>query len=105
MGLCTGRTSPLTGNPVHVVAAGGIYNGRTVAAAFALGAEAVWVGTRFLASEEATTTKIHKNILKKAQSEDTIRSVVYTGRPARFYKTPYLLEWEMNRREEIDKLT
>ena len=47
---------------MHVVAAGGIYNGRTMAAALALGAEAVWVGTRFVASEEASTTKLHKMV-------------------------------------------
>jgi NAD(P)H-dependent flavin oxidoreductase YrpB (nitropropane dioxygenase family) len=61
--LCAGRKSELNSGPIHVVAAGGMYNGRTMAAAFALGAEAVWVGTRFVASEEATTTKLHKELL------------------------------------------
>ena len=49
--LCEGKTSPMTGKPVQVVAAGGIYNGQSLAAAMALGATAVWVGTRFVLSE------------------------------------------------------
>jgi hypothetical protein len=98
--LCRGRKSPLTGGPVHVVAAGGIYNGRTVAAALALGAEAVWVGTRFLASDEATATKMHKQTLVEASADDTMRSCIATGRPARLYKSPYVLEWETTRKNE-----
>jgi len=102
---CRGHKSELTGGPVHVVAAGGIYDGRTVAAAFALGAEAVWVGTRFVASLEATTTKLHKQKLIEAGSEDTIRSVIFTGRPARVLKTPYVMNWEEKRKQEMVDLT
>eukprot|EP00747_Dinoflagellata_sp_TGD_P140873 gnl/TRDRNA2_/TRDRNA2_176058_c0_seq1.p1 gnl/TRDRNA2_/TRDRNA2_176058_c0~~gnl/TRDRNA2_/TRDRNA2_176058_c0_seq1.p1 ORF type:complete len:382 (+),score=85.25 gnl/TRDRNA2_/TRDRNA2_176058_c0_seq1:84-1148(+) len=103
--LCRGKTSPLTGGPVHVVAAGGMYNGRTLAAALALGAQGVWVGTRFLASDEATATKLHKQSMLTAGAEDTIRTVIYTGRPARMLKTPYVLEWEQKRKTEIEELT
>jgi NAD(P)H-dependent flavin oxidoreductase YrpB (nitropropane dioxygenase family) len=49
--LCEGKVSPMTGRPVQVVAAGGIFNGQSLAAAMALGATAVWVGTRFVLSE------------------------------------------------------
>lgn len=49
--LCRGHKSPMTGQPVQVIAAGGIFNGQTLAAALALGASAVWVGTRFVLSE------------------------------------------------------
>ena len=48
--ICKGKASPLTGRPVAVVAAGGIYDGRGLAMALSLGADAVWVGTRFVAS-------------------------------------------------------
>lgn len=52
--LCRGHVSPLHGTPVAVVGAGGIYDGRGMAAAMMLGAQAVWVGTRFVATEEAS---------------------------------------------------
>lgn len=103
--LCKGRCSPLTNEPVYVVAAGGIYDGRTLAASLALGAVGVWVGTRFLASTEATTTKIHKLKLLEARSDDTMRTVLYTGRPARCFKTPFIREWESMRSEEIRAMT
>lgn len=102
--LCEGKISPLTGEPVHVVAAGGMYNGATLAAAFALGCEGVWVGTRLLASEEATATKIHKKFVLEAKSGDTMRSEVFTGRPARVYKTPYVRNWHTERSDEIKQL-
>merc|ERR1712093_356134 len=49
--LVKGKKSPMTGQPVQVIAAGGIYNGQTVAAALMLGASAVWVGTRFILTD------------------------------------------------------
>jgi len=98
--LVRGHKSPLTGGPVHVVGAGGIYNGRTLAAALALGAEAVWCGTRFVASTEATATKLHKDTLLKATTDETLRSEVWTGRPNRSWASPYAKEWETKRREE-----
>merc|ERR1712232_286036 len=93
------------GGPIHVVAAGGMYNGSTMAAAFALGAEGVWVGTRLVASAEATTTKLHKDMLIKARSEDTVRTVIFTGRPARVFRSPYVDNWEKHRQQEISDLT
>jgi NAD(P)H-dependent flavin oxidoreductase YrpB (nitropropane dioxygenase family) len=58
-----GHKSPLTGKPVSLIAAGGIYDGRGLAAALAYGAHAVWVGTRFVASVEAGAPKAHKDQL------------------------------------------
>ena len=103
--LCQGHTSPLTGGKIHVVAAGGIYNGATFAAALSLGADAVWVGTRFVASTEAKTTKLHQQYLLEATTDQTMRSVVVTGRPARLFKTEYITNWETARREELKSLT
>jgi pyridoxal biosynthesis lyase PdxS len=57
-----GHKSPLTGKPVFVVAAGGISDGRGLAAALMWGAQGVWVGTRFVASEEAGAPKMHKDL-------------------------------------------
>jgi NAD(P)H-dependent flavin oxidoreductase YrpB (nitropropane dioxygenase family) len=47
---------------VHVIAAGGIYDGRGLAAMLMFGAQAVWVGTRFVASTEAAAPKKHKEL-------------------------------------------
>lgn len=49
--LCEGKKSPMTGENVQVVAAGGIFNGQSLASCLALGASAVWVGTRFVLSD------------------------------------------------------
>jgi len=101
---CRGRTSPLTGDAVPVVAAGGIYDGRTVAAALSLGAEAVWVGTRFLASEESGGTKLHKEGVVQALAGETVQSLNYSGRPCRMLRTPYVEEWEGARKAEAARL-
>eukprot|EP01060_Flectonema_neradi_P019954 TRINITY_DN27465_c0_g1_i1.p1 TRINITY_DN27465_c0_g1~~TRINITY_DN27465_c0_g1_i1.p1 ORF type:complete len:351 (+),score=78.54 TRINITY_DN27465_c0_g1_i1:59-1111(+) len=101
--LCKGRKSPLHGGPVHVIAAGGIYDGRGLAAALSLGAKAVWVGTRFVASNEASAKKGHRESLVKAESRDTVRTLIYSGRPVRTYITPYVKNWEENRKAEIDE--
>ncbi|KAG8699288.1 hypothetical protein FRC08_005389 [Ceratobasidium sp. 394] len=100
-----GRTSPLTGKPVFVVAAGGIHDGRGLAAALMWGAQGVWVGTRFVASEEAGASKKHKELLTKAQHEDIGRTLVYSGRPMNVYRTDYVKDWEDNRADEIKELT
>lgn len=56
--LCEGHKSPMTGKPVQVIAAGGIFNGQSLAAALALGASAVWVGTRFILAEVSPSTPL-----------------------------------------------
>ena len=65
---CKGHKSPLTGLPVQVIAAGGIHNGQLLAAALMMGANAVWVGTRFVLSEEAGASKLHKEAVATARS-------------------------------------
>jgi len=96
--------SPLTGKPVHLVAAGGIYDGRGLAAALAYGAQAVWVGTRFVACVEAGAPKLHKELVLKSGFEDNVRTSAYTGRPMRVFKTAYIADWENNRQEEAKSL-
>ncbi|MFN3283558.1 MAG: enoyl-[acyl-carrier-protein] reductase FabK [Pseudothermotoga sp.] len=74
---------------IPVIAAGGIADGRAMAAAFSLGAEGVQIGTRFLASFEA---EIHENYKKKilsASIRDTIVTGMKLGHPARVLKTPF----------------
>jgi NAD(P)H-dependent flavin oxidoreductase YrpB (nitropropane dioxygenase family) len=103
--LVQGKCSPLSGRQIPIVAAGGIYNGSTVAAALCLGADAVWVGTRFLASVEASASKLHKSTLLKANTDDTMRSVVFTGRPARVFSSPYVKRCANERAAEMEALT
>jgi len=101
---CKGARSPLTGQPVYVVAAGGIFDGRGLAMALALGAEAVWVGTRFVAATEAGASQVHKEKIVAASVHDTIRTTIYTGRPMRVLRTPFNADWEENRQAEIRDL-
>jgi nitronate monooxygenase len=66
-----------------VVAAGGISDGRGIAAAFALGADAVQIGTAYLRTPEATISPIHRAALGSARDDATRLTNVFTGRPAR----------------------
>jgi nitronate monooxygenase len=66
-----------------VIAAGGIADGKGIAAALKLGADAVQVGTAFLACEESNATAIHKQKLFSADAKNTVLSRVFTGRLAR----------------------
>jgi nitronate monooxygenase len=68
---------------VPVVAAGGISDGRGIAAAFALGAGAVQIGTAYLRTPQATITPIHRAALANARDDATRLTNVFTGRPAR----------------------
>lgn len=101
---CKGHKSPLTGGPVHVIAAGGIYDGRGLAASLMFGAQGVWVGTRFVASTEAAAPKKHKDLIVSADHGDADTTLIYTGRPLRVRQTDYVKSWR-NRQDEIVKLT
>jgi nitronate monooxygenase len=63
--------------PVPVIAAGGIADGRGIAAALMLGAEGVWIGTRFLATHEAGVPPEHKTRVIAATGEDTVLTDVF----------------------------
>ncbi len=68
---------------VPVIAAGGIADARGIAAAFALGASAVQLGTAYLFCPEANVTALHREALRAARDDDTAMTNVFTGRPAR----------------------
>ncbi|HEX4452818.1 MAG TPA: nitronate monooxygenase family protein [Kofleriaceae bacterium] len=68
---------------VPVIAAGGIADARGIAAAFALGASAVQLGTAYLACPEANVTAIHRRALATATDDSTAITNVFSGRPAR----------------------
>ncbi|KAF3936810.1 hypothetical protein ABW19_dt0203891 [Dactylella cylindrospora] len=86
--------SPLTGETPLVVAAGGIRDGRSLASSLMQGAAGVWVGTRFVASKEAGCSEMHKQEVKSATFDDTIRTLVISGRPLRVKMNEYIKKWE-----------
>jgi enoyl-[acyl-carrier protein] reductase II len=93
---------------VPVVAAGGIADGRGVAAAFALGAEGVQVGTRFMCATECTIHPSVKDAVLKAKDRDTVVTGYSTGHPVRVIKNKLSREIERldrdNQPEEIEAL-
>ena len=74
---------------VPVVAAGGIYDGRGLIASLALGAEGVWIGTKFIATHEAHTGQGYKEKMLTMAEDDTVISKAYTGKTCRVART----EW------------
>lgn len=95
---------------IPVIAAGGIADGRGVAASFMLGAEGVQVGTRFLATEECQIHENYKNLVLKAKDTDNQITGFYSGSPCRSVKTKYtkkLQEMEKNAAppEDFEALT
>jgi nitronate monooxygenase len=68
---------------VPIIAAGGIADGRGIAAAVALGASGVQIGTAFLLCPEAATSPLHRDALRHARETESLLTNVFTGRPAR----------------------
>ena len=71
------------GDRVPVVAAGGIFDGRGLAAALALGADGVWIGTRFIATPEARSAPGYKDALLRTGEDGTSISRAFTGKTLR----------------------
>lgn len=80
--------------PIPVVAAGGIADGRGVAAALALGAQGVWVGTAFLFSHEANLHQPQRDQLEQAEARDMIAGTSYTGKPSRIFQNEVAKAWK-----------
>ena len=84
------------GPDVPVLGAGGIGSGRQVAASLALGAQGVWTGSVWLTTDEYQNLNTNKGMTEaflRASSADTVRSRVYTGKPARLLKTKWTEAW------------
>jgi nitronate monooxygenase/enoyl-[acyl-carrier protein] reductase II len=97
-------------SPIPVVAAGGIFDGRGIAAALMLGAAGVNIGTRFIASQESPASSRWKQAIVGAQSEDSFKAEVLNditplpgtagfGTVLRSLHTPFLDEWSAKREE------
>lgn len=80
--------------PTPVAAAGGIADGRGLAAALALGAHGVWCGTVFLATHEANLYDWQKQRIVGATEEDTIVTRLYSGKTMRNITNPLAQAWE-----------
>jgi enoyl-[acyl-carrier protein] reductase II len=77
------------GDRVPVVAAGGIFDGRGLAAALALGADGIWVGTRFIATPEARGVLGYKERLLASREDETTVSRAYSGKTMRVVRNRY----------------
>jgi len=79
---------------IPVVAAGGLYDGRGLAASLALGAVGVWMGTRFIASTEAHAGALYHEAVLGADDTETVRTRCYSGKPMRVRQNLYVADWE-----------
>jgi len=77
-----------------LIAAGGIYDGRTVAAAFLLGADGIQMGTRFLATTEAIVSKAYKKRIRESTADDIEVVLKFTGHPIRLIKNKLSENWK-----------
>ena len=90
------------GDQVPVVAAGGIFDGRGLAAALALGADGVWLGTRFIATVEARAVAGYKDALVRGAEDGTVVSRAYSGKTMRVMRNTYTADWEQ-RTDELQR--
>ena len=91
------------GAEVPVVAAGGIFDGRGLAAALALGADGVWVGTRFIATPEARAVAGYKEALVESREDGTIITRAYSGKTMRVIRNDYTAHYDSHP-EELERL-
>jgi len=87
--------------PVPVLAAGGIGDGRGLAAALAMGCVGVWVGTRFLATNEGGALDVNKERILKSTDEDTRVSTAYTGKTLRASLNEFHRLWDSSGLEPL----
>ena len=88
------------GDKIPVVAAGGLFDGRGLAASLALGADGVWMGTRFIATPEANAPHGYKSTLIGLPEDGTVVSRAYTGKTCRVVRT----EWTQHFEEHPEEL-
>jgi enoyl-[acyl-carrier protein] reductase II len=77
------------GGRIPVVAAGGLFDGRGLAAALALGADGVWMGTRFIATPEARGVRGYKDALVRTREDGTTISRAFSGKTMRVVRNTY----------------
>jgi enoyl-[acyl-carrier protein] reductase II len=87
------------GGAVPVVAAGGLFDGRGLAASLALGADGVWIGTRFIATPEARAVAGYKEAVLAAAEDGTVVSKAYTGKTCRVVRNDWTTHYETHPEE------
>ena len=89
------------GGRIPVLGAGGISDGRGIAAAFMLGAEGAWIGTTFLATNEAGIEDFQKEVIVDSGDGDTVVSRSVTGKPARIIRNKWSQAWVDAKKEPL----
>src|SRR5215213_2245201 len=89
------------GDRVPVVAAGGLFDGRGLAAALALGADGAWIGTRLIATPEARAVAGYKDTLLGLAEDGTVVSRAYTGKTCRVVRNGYT-QWFEEHPDELE---
>ncbi|MSP66537.1 MAG: nitronate monooxygenase [Alphaproteobacteria bacterium] len=84
---------------VPVLAGGGLADGRGLAAALALGAEGVWMGTRFVAALEAHAHANYRNAIVAADTTGTVVTRAHSGKPCRVIENDYTRHWQAHEAE------
>jgi enoyl-[acyl-carrier protein] reductase II len=87
------------GAQVPVIAAGGLYDGRGLAASLALGADGVWIGTRFIATPEARAVNGYKEALLALAEDGTVISKSFTGKTCRVVRNEWTNHFEQHPEE------
>jgi enoyl-[acyl-carrier protein] reductase II len=107
-----GKLTTMSGVPqivdavsIPVIAAGGIGDGRGMAAAFMLGADAVQLGTRFLVAAECTIHRNYKEKVLKARDLDAVITCQHFGHPVRTLKNKLTLQYNQLEKQELQKAT
>jgi enoyl-[acyl-carrier protein] reductase II len=86
---------------IPVIAAGSIVDGRGYVAALSLGAQGIWMGTRFIASTEARAAENYKQRLVEGKAASTVITRCYSGKPMRVLDNAWVKDWE-SRSDEIE---
>jgi enoyl-[acyl-carrier protein] reductase II len=87
------------GDKVPVIAAGGLFDGRGLAASLALGADGVWVGTRFIVTPEARAVRGYKETLVATPEDGTVISRGFTGKTCRVVRNDWTNHYEQHPEE------
>lgn len=85
---------------VPVLAGGGLTDGRGLAAALAFGAQGIWMGTRFIATEESFSHQNYKDKIVATDTAGTVVTTAHSGKPCRLIRNGYTASWE-GRESEI----